>query len=125
LFALGWAAARARTRRERLIVSAFTIATVPGFVPGTPRTAYIMLGILALVWIRHVRVPAWAAGVLGLLAAASMWIYLVHWEVFPSLLGTSRLLATLAGLASGILVHLVVSRAPRLLPGNGLRRTSG
>ena len=123
LFALGWAAARTGSTRERLIISAFTVATVPGFVPGTPRTAYIMLGILALVWIRQVRVPAWLAQVAGVLAGASLWIYLVHWEVFPAIQGTSRLLATVAGIAAGIAVHLVVTRAPRLL-GNGSRRVS-
>jgi non-ribosomal peptide synthetase component E (peptide arylation enzyme)/surface polysaccharide O-acyltransferase-like enzyme len=124
LFALGWAAARTSSTRQRLIISAFTIATVPGFVPGVPRTAYIMLGILALIWIRQVRVPAWVAQLAGLLAGASLWIYLVHWEVFPAIQGSSRLLATIAGLAAGIVVHQVLSRVPRLL-GNGTRRLDG
>ena len=124
LFAYGWAAARARTRREQWIVTVFVLGTVWTFVPGVPRTAYIMLGILALVWIRQVRVPAWVAQVAGVLAGASLWIYLVHWEVFPSVQDTSRLLATLAGLASGIVVHQVLTRVPRLL-GNGTRRSGG
>jgi len=69
-------------------------------------------------------VPAWVAQVAGVLAGASLWIYLVHWEVFPSVQDTSRLLATLAGLASGIVVHQVLTRVPRLL-GNGTRRSGG
>jgi acyl-CoA synthetase (AMP-forming)/AMP-acid ligase II len=124
LFAYGWAAARARTRREQWIVTAFVLGTVWTFVPGVPRTAYIMLGILALIWVQQVRVPAWVAQVAGVLAGASLWIYLVHWEVFPSIEGTSRLLATLAGLAAGIVVHQSLTQVPRLL-GNGTRCSDG
>jgi surface polysaccharide O-acyltransferase-like enzyme len=114
LFAYGWAAARARTRHQRWMVTLFVLGTVWTFVPGVPRTAYIMIGILALVWVQHVRVPAWLATVAGVLAAASMWIYLVHWEVFPSLRDTNRLLATVAGIAAGIAVHQALAQAATL-----------
>jgi len=115
IVAIGWAAARARTTRHRLIVSAFAVATVPGFVSSPPRLTYIVLGILFLVWVPQVRVPSWLATTAGVLAGASMWIYLVHWEVYPHLEADNRLLAALSGIAAGIVVQQLVSAGGRLV----------
>jgi hypothetical protein len=50
LFALGWAAVRASTDRHRALVTAVTIATVPGFFDGAQhlREATIVVGMLLL-----------------------------------------------------------------------------
>ena len=48
LFATGWAAARASTTWQRLLVSAIPVLTVPGFWPSMPgREATIIVGLLA------------------------------------------------------------------------------
>jgi len=43
-----------------------------------------------------------------------MWIYLVHWEVYPHLEADNRLLAALSGIAAGIVVQQLVSAGGRL-----------
>jgi len=120
LFTLGWAAARARSRRERIVVSLLTFAALPGFFHDPARATYVAVGVLALVWLPSVRVPRPVATLAGVLAGASLWIYLLHFEVIHRVHPAP--VSTAAGLAVGVVVHLGVTRASRLL-GNGLRRT--
>jgi len=119
LFTLGWAAARARSRRERIVVSLLTFAALPGFFHDPARAAYVAVGVLALVWLPSVRVPRPVATLAGVLAGASLWIYLLHFEVIHRVHPAP--VSTAAGLAVGVVVHLGVTRASRPL-GNGLRR---
>ncbi len=116
LFAMGWAAARARNTRERLLVSAFALCTVPGFFEDPHREAFLLVGLLLLVWVRRVRLPAAVASVTATLASASLYIYLTHWQVYPWLEDRVPLLAVLASLAVGVSVSLLVDRLPRLAP---------
>jgi hypothetical protein len=101
LFALGWAAARARHRTHRLLVSALALGTVPGFFGDGAREAYVALGLLALLWLPSVRVPAAVARLAVPVAAASLWTYLVHWQVYPHLEHQVPVLATLLSLIAG------------------------
>ena len=50
-----------------------------------------------------------------MLAGASLYIYLTHWQVFPHLDQVSAVLALLASLVAGIAVGELVRRAPRRL----------
>lgn len=111
LFALGWAAANARTTGQRLLVTAVAlVGTWDFFVDEPARELYIVLGLLALTWIRGVRVPERIACPAGVLAAASMWIYLVHWEIYPHLEHRIPLLATLLSLVAGVAAWAAWSR---------------
>ncbi len=85
LVALGWAAARATSWWHRAVVSVLLALTVPGFFADPGREAVVVLGLLALVWVPTVRLPAPALRVVATLAAASLWIYLTHWQVYPHL----------------------------------------
>ena len=109
----GWAMSQARTRAQRLVVSVLVLALVPGFfsVGGVERHVYLALGLLALTWVPHVRLPAAAAHVAGLVAASSLWIYLLHWRVYPWFEVQWPLLATLLSLAVGVVAATVVRRA--------------
>jgi acyl-CoA synthetase (AMP-forming)/AMP-acid ligase II len=112
LFALGWAAARTTTVPHRLLVSALTLVSVWGFFEHEPvRDGYVLLGILLLIWVPLVRMPAKAAALAGLLASASMWIYLVHWEIYPHLENRIPIAATLLSLLAGVLAWRLWSRA--------------
>jgi acyl-CoA synthetase (AMP-forming)/AMP-acid ligase II len=116
IFALGWAAARATSARQRLLVSALTLASVWGFFEHEPaRDAYVLIGILLLTWVPQVRVPAKAAALAGLLASASMWIYLVHWEIYPHLEHRIPIAATLLSLLAGVIAWRLWSRAESAL----------
>lgn len=79
-----------------------TLLLALGALLGNPaREAVVVGGLLALIWLRTVRIPSWAAGGTALLAAASLQIYLTHWLVHPPLEARSALLATAASLAVG------------------------
>jgi len=112
LFALGWAAARTSNVWQRMLLSAVVLTCVPGFFGGDPgRDHVVMLGMLALIWVARVRLPDVLARAVGVLAAASMWIYLVHWQVYPWLEFRMPLAATVLSLAAGVLAWQVWERS--------------
>jgi hypothetical protein len=53
--------------------------------------------------------------VVGVLAGASLYIYLVHWELWPLFEGGFGLPSLGASLAGGIALWLVATHVPRLL----------
>ena len=108
LFALGWATAKARTHRDRAVVSGLILIGVSGFTGDPVRDGYILAALLAVVWVPQVRVPSAVAAVAGTLASASLWIYLVHWPLFHHF-DRWPLLSTGVCLAAGVLVQVGVS----------------
>lgn len=127
LFALGWAAAKASRPTHRALVSAVVVAAVPGFFNTTVRDLTVVAGVLLLVWAPTLRWPARLVRPTGMLAAASLYVYLVHWQVFPHLQWRSPALAVAASFAAGLaywwvatagvaLVRPAVSRASRPRP---------
>ncbi|MET9212831.1 MULTISPECIES: AMP-binding protein [unclassified Nocardia] len=99
-FVLGWAGAKATAVWQRLIVSAVLLASVPGYFGVTDRERLVMAGILLLVWLPALRVPAVVAVVAVAVADSSLFAYLLHWQVYPAF-GDQRLLALFASLAAG------------------------
>jgi hypothetical protein len=110
LFALGWATVKATRSWQRGLVSALVVLTVPGFFGQPARETIVVTGMLALVWLPAVRVPDWLARPVGVLAAASLYIYLVHGQIYPHLEDRFPLLATLLSLAGGVAFWQLVSR---------------
>jgi acyl-coenzyme A synthetase/AMP-(fatty) acid ligase len=106
--ALGWAAAEARTRPQRGVVAAITVVGVYGFfVDDLQRQLIVAVGIALLVLGRSVPVPTALAHVLQQVAAASFWIYLTHWQVYPDLEANGhQVWAIAASVTVGILAHL-------------------
>lgn len=104
LVTLGWAISQARTVPQRLLVTALALWLAPGFfiVGGPIRPAYLVVGLLALIWLPQVRLPAVAAPLVGMLAASSLWIYLLHWRVYPAFEVSSPVAATVLSLAVGV-----------------------
>jgi hypothetical protein len=111
LFALGWAAAKATTNRQRLLVTLATVATIPGFHHNLAREAVIAAGLILLTWIPTIPSLPLVNRIAGVLAAASLYIYLTHWQVYPRLDDTVPILAVAASLAAGIAYKAVTSRA--------------
>ena len=99
LFALGWAAARAGAPWQRWLLTAYVAGVVPGFFGDPARELAVAAGLLVLLWVPSLRVPAFVVPALVPLASASLFIYLVQWEVMGrvgySLLGS--VVAVLAG----------------------------
>ncbi|UUL77921.1 acyl carrier protein [Pseudarthrobacter sp. Fe7] len=110
LFALGWAVARSRTLLQRLLVSALTVLTIPGFFDNVHREATMMAGVLLLTWLPALPVPRVLTRPAAILASASMHIYLVHWLVYPPLADINRPLAVAGSLATGIAYWALCNR---------------
>lgn len=115
LFALGWAAARTRHALQRWALSFVAALTIPGFFDNPYRELTVLVGILLLLWIPSIPVPAGLRRVTVLLASASLHIYLVHWLVYPPLAAVSPALAVVGSLAAGIAYWTVCARIPTLL----------
>ncbi|GAA4813993.1 AMP-binding protein [Nocardioides caeni] len=112
LFTVGWAAAVARTMPQRLLVSTLALVGVWGFTGDVQRDAIIAAGVLALIWLRTVPWPRVLVRPTGTLAAASLFVYLTHWQVYPHFEDWWPLGGLLASLAVGIAVARLVSLVP-------------
>lgn len=103
VFVLGWLAARADTTRRRLVVSVLAAALTIGFFGQLHREAIVLGGFLLMLWLPHVTVPTWVARAAGVIAGASLFIYLTQWQVYPPLEDSGHpWLALGASLAVGI-----------------------
>ena len=89
---------------------------MPGFFEGQPgREAVVVAGFLLLVWVPSLRVPALVARLAGVLAGASLFIYLCHWQIYPAYEFSLPWLATGLSLAAGVAFWRVNNRlAPRV-----------
>lgn len=118
LFALGWAGARATTARQRMVVSALTVAAMPGFFGDGEREAIVAVGLLLVVWAPTVLLPRKATRLVGTVASASLYIYLSHWQVFPPLARLrGPVLATLGSIIAGIAFWMASRRLETGLAG--------
>ncbi|MEO5609156.1 MAG: AMP-binding protein [Ornithinibacter sp.] len=108
LVAIGWAAHVAASRRQRLLLSGIVVLTLPGFMGDPVREATIAAGLLLLVWVRTLSVPRPAVHAIAVLASASLYIYLTHFEVYRA---TNVPLVNLAlGTGVGLLAWLLTTR---------------
>lgn len=110
IFALGWAAARSRTTLQRCLISALALLSVPGYFDSALREATLAAGILLLLWVPALPVPAGLRRLTGRLAAASLYIYLTHWLVYPVLVPVSPVLAVVASLVAGVAYWALAGR---------------
>ncbi|WP_377644525.1 AMP-binding protein [Oryzobacter terrae] len=113
LFCLGWASGAADGLRERLVVSAVAVPAV-GTFSGNPRRDLLTLAVVLLVvWVPTTRVPRALVPLLQVLASASLFTYVVHWQVLQELRSTPWV-AFGAGLAAGVLAWWLWTQAGRL-----------
>lgn len=119
-FALGWLAARATTTLQRAAVTALAVGLTAGFFDDPARETVVVVGIAALVWLRHLPVPRWGVRALGrvagLLATHSLFVYLTHWQVYPPLENAGHpWLALFASFAVGSAYGLLMRPVQRWL----------
>ena len=82
-FALGWLAHCSTTSKLRMLTTVLCATTVPGFFGRPEREWFIVAGIVALLWIRHVPMPVAGGRLVSLIAASSLWILITHFRVWP------------------------------------------
>ncbi|WP_161976449.1 AMP-binding protein [Mycolicibacterium sp. CH28] len=104
-FAAGWAAAKATAAWQRLAVSAVVVIGVAGYFGNGHREMLVAAGILLLIWLPALPFPPALTGAGGIVAEASLYIYLTHFQVYP-LFGHP-----MAGVAASIVVGIAVARA--------------
>jgi acyl-CoA synthetase (AMP-forming)/AMP-acid ligase II len=105
LFALGWLIQVTTGLAGRVLVSGLVLITLTGYFPDEPvRGLVVQAGLLLLTWLPVLPVPRLLTPALRRLAAASLWIYLTHWVLWPELLaaGTPRLAVVGACLVAGV-----------------------
>ena len=111
-FVLGWLIQRSRTVPQRMLTTLVVLAVVPGFFRIADRDWRIAALLIALVWIRDVPFPRPLVRPVGVLAAASMWIYVSHfsiWPLFDRLF--VREVAYVLTIAAGVAVWFAAERA--------------
>lgn len=101
LVLLGWALARARSVPQRLVASGAALWMIGEFSGNPKRDGLTLAVVLVLLWVPRSRVPALAVPALKVLAAASLYIYVIHWQALE-LLWEWPLLAFAGSLALGI-----------------------
>ena len=114
---LGWAGAEARTGLQRCAVTLAACVSVPGFFSQPERGWVVLAGLLALLWLPHVRVPDAVARLAGVLAASSLYVYVTHWQVYPYLEDRSPVAAVAASFAVGLVYWQVCQAVSRRLAG--------
>jgi hypothetical protein len=90
---------------QRGLVTVLALLLTIGFFDDVWRELFVVAGIAVLVWAPPLRMPARLATVCGALAAASLSIYLTHWQIYPHLEMEYPLLATLSSIAVGLAYH--------------------
>ncbi|WP_323101210.1 AMP-binding protein [Intrasporangium sp. YIM S08009] len=87
LFLLGWALARATTPTQRRVATVVAVAMVGTFSFNPARDGLTAAFVLLLLWRPVTRVPARFVPVVQVLASASLYVYVVHWQALELLWG--------------------------------------
>ena len=118
LFAAGLAMSNADSRRRRCTTAALAVIVTIGFFPGALRELVIAVGLILLALVATVPVPKIAIRPIGVLAAASLHVYLVQFQMFAFF--ASPILKFAAALAAGIvfwaLTDSLLRRLQQLIP---------
>lgn len=110
-FALGWLIQRSSTSWQRVSTSIVAAATVLGYFHTAAREWRILVLLIALVWVRELPVPRWTVRFIGTLAAASMWIYVSHFTIWPLYrMAFIREASYVLTIASGVVVWFAAER---------------
>lgn len=114
IFVLGWLIERARTVRRRMVVCAAGAAVLWPFFAQTPRGAVVIAGMVVLAWVPRLPVPRRVDRVVAGVAAASLFVYLTHFELYPLLTPyLPAAVVTALVVAAGVGAHAAFERATR------------
>jgi surface polysaccharide O-acyltransferase-like enzyme len=140
LFLLGWALARVATGHRRWLMTAIVVVIVGTFSFNPARDGLTIAVVLVAMWLPVTRVPAVLIPAIRVLAAASLYIYVIHWQALellrphpvPALAGSLALgvaywwcCSRLASLPWRRLGGSVAAAVTRRLRWSGERRGSG
>ncbi len=125
VLALGWAAAEAHTRAQRVVVGITAAIAMFGFFGDLQRELIVAGSVSLLLWARPVTLPAVLARLVQVVASASLWIYLTHWQVYPGLEAAGHAItAVVASVVVGVVCHAAYGRVSARLTPRRVRRTA-
>ena len=119
-FAVGWAASKATTVWQRATVTAMLAVGIVGYFGNPNRELLVFTGLALLIWLPAIRCPSAFTVMAGVLAEASLLIYLVHYQVYP-LFGEHRLFGVVASLVVGVALTMLLTMARRRIRLAGAR----
>ncbi|MGE2712478.1 AMP-binding protein [Mycolicibacterium litorale] len=109
-FAAGWTAAKATHPWQRLAVTIAIAVGLFGYFDNPNREALVLAGFVLLIWLPALRVPAGVTAVAGVVAEASLYTYLTHFQVYALFEGHPAL-----GVAASIAVGVLLTQAVTLV----------
>lgn len=122
-FALGWLAQRAATKAQKALVVVAAALMLVGYFVDDVRIGLVLGGLLAVLVLPAVRLPRLLARGIGLVASASLYIYLTHYALIPAVpANVGSLGATVIGVGLGIAAWVVVEWGVRTAGASGLER---
>ncbi len=107
-FAAGWAAAKATWTWQRLAVTVVLAVAVVGYFGNPQRELLVFTGLALVTWLPTLRCPAALTVVAGVIAEASLFTYLVHYQVYP-LFGSHQVIGVAASILAGVLLTRLVT----------------
>jgi hypothetical protein len=123
IFILGWLIQRASTPLQKLAISIVSVAAILPFFDRLSRGLIVTGGVLILLWVRSVRVPAALGRVLAVVAAASLYIYVMHFELYRRLMfHVPKPVVVALAMALGIVTWFVVQVSASALTRRAVRR---
>ena len=103
-FAAGWAAAKASTTSQRILVTVVLAVGLYGYFGSTLREVTVMVGLVLLIWLPAIRCPAAFTLAAGIIAEASLYTYLAHYQVIELFKGIHPLVGVTASIIVGVMV---------------------
>jgi hypothetical protein len=101
-FAAGWAAAKASTIWQRVFVTVVLAIGLYGYFDSTLREVLVLSGLVLLIWVPAIRCPAATTVAAGVVAEASLYTYLLHYQVIELFKGIHSLVSVIASIVVGI-----------------------
>ena len=115
-FAIGWAASKASTTLQRILVTIVLAVSLHGYFDTALREAIVLGGLVLLIWLPTIRCPSALTVLAGVLAEASLYTYLVHYQVYALFHGHPAL-GVVASLAVGVMLTYLVTVLRRRMRG--------
>ena len=110
-FAAGWAAALAPSVAARVGVTVVCALSTFGFFHDLQRELVLFTGFVVLTWFPLLPVPHRLVRPIGMVASASLFIYVTHFQFVPAVLEVNPLLAVAVAIAIGIVFERAWSYA--------------
>lgn len=107
-FAIGWVAAKATGVVQRALLTVVLAVALHGYFDSLTRGLLVFGGLTLVIWLPTIRCPAALTVVAGILAEASLYTYLVHYQVYALFKGYPAI-GVAASLAVGILLTYLVT----------------